>query len=55
MSNAVQTEKEFSIDMIPEPENLEEIVYSLMVNPNLSTINYFNDFSDHGISPESIG
>jgi phosphoribosylformylglycinamidine synthase len=55
MSNAVQTEKEFSIDMIPEPENLEEIVYSLMVNPNLSTINYFNDFSDQGISPESIG
>ena len=55
MSNAVQTEKEFSIDMIPEPENLEEIVFSLMVNPNLSTINYFNDFSDQGISPESIG
>ncbi|WP_321367890.1 AIR synthase-related protein [uncultured Draconibacterium sp.] len=55
MSDAVQTEKEFSIDMISEPENIEEIVFSLMVNPNLSTINYFNDFSDQGISPESIG
>lgn len=55
MSNAVQTEKEFSIDMIQEPENMEEVVFSLMVNPNLSTINYFNDFSEQGISPESIG
>ncbi|HYQ58622.1 MAG TPA: AIR synthase-related protein [Draconibacterium sp.] len=55
MSDAVQTEKEFSIDMISEPENIEEIVFSLMVNPNLSTINYFNDFSEQGISPESIG
>ncbi|WP_297092443.1 AIR synthase-related protein [uncultured Draconibacterium sp.] len=55
MSDAVQTKEEFSIDQIAEPENLEEIVFSLMVNPNLSTINYFNDFSEQGISPESIG
>ncbi len=55
MSDTVQTEKEFSIDMIPEPENVEEIIYSLMVNPNLSTINYFNDFSEQNISPDSIG
>lgn len=55
MSDTAQTEKEFSIDMIPEPENVEEIIYSLMVNPNLSTINYFNDFSDQNISPDSIG
>jgi phosphoribosylformylglycinamidine synthase len=55
MSDADQTVQEFSIDMIPEPENVEEIVFSLMVNPNLSTINYFNDFSDQAISLESIG
>ena len=36
----------FSIDDIPEPENLEDVIYTLMVNPNLSTIYYFNDFSD---------
>lgn len=42
------------IHFIPEPENLEDIVYSLMVNPNLSTINYFNDFSDQQISPASL-
>lgn len=55
MSDTVQTEKEFSIDMIPEPEKIEEIIYSLMVNPNLSAINYFNDFSEQSISPDSIG
>ncbi len=48
------TDKDFIIDIVPEPENLEDVVYSLMVNPNLSTINYFNDFSDQQISPESL-
>lgn len=55
MSDTIQTEKEFTIDMIPEPENIEEVIFSLMVNPNLSTINYFNDFSEQNISPEEIG
>jgi phosphoribosylformylglycinamidine synthase len=47
-------DKDNLINYIPEPENLEDVVYSLMVNPNLSTINYFNDFSDQHISPESL-
>ncbi len=51
----MQKEKEFSIDSIPEPKDIEDVVFSLMVNPNLSSINYFNDFSEKGISPESIG
>ena len=55
MSEVIQKEKEFTIDSIPEPENLEDVIYSLMVNPNLSTINYFNDFGDLNISPESLG
>lgn len=55
MSDTIQSEKEFSIEMIPEPEQVEEIIYSLMVNPNLSAINYFNDFSEQNISPDSIG
>ena len=55
MSEVVQAEKSFSIDQIPEPKNLEDVVFSLMVNPNLSSINYFNDFSEQEISPESIG
>ncbi|PIF06262.1 MAG: hypothetical protein CSA36_02580 [Draconibacterium sp.] len=55
MSETARTEKEFVIDAIPEPGNIEDVIYSLMVNPNLSSINYFNDFSELNISPESIG
>lgn len=55
MSEVIQTEKSFTIDSVPEPESLEDVIYSLMVNPNLSSINYFNDFSEINISPEAIG
>jgi phosphoribosylformylglycinamidine synthase len=37
---------EFDIEQIPEPKNIEEVIYSLMVNPNLTPLNYFNDFSE---------
>jgi phosphoribosylformylglycinamidine synthase subunit PurL len=47
--------REFSIDQVPEPENVEDVIYSLMVNPNLASINYFDDFNDLVISPDSIG
>ncbi|HKI87573.1 MAG TPA: AIR synthase-related protein [Draconibacterium sp.] len=55
MNDILQEEKEFVIDSIPEPEKIEDVIFSLMVNPNLSSINYFNDFSDINISPDSIG
>lgn len=55
MNEETQTKNEFNIDIIPEPKKLEEVIFSLMVNPNLSSINYFNDFSEATISPESIG
>lgn len=55
MSDLLQKEKKFSIDSIPEPANLEDVIYTLMVNPNLSSINYFNDFGDSNISPDVIG
>ncbi|MCD6354181.1 MAG: hypothetical protein J7L95_01400 [Prolixibacteraceae bacterium] len=55
MNDINQSEKEFSIDLIPEPEKIENVIYSLMVNPNLSSINYFNDFSELNILPDSIG
>lgn len=55
MNEIAEKEKEFTIDSIPEPENIEDVIFSLMVNPNLSTINYFNDFSEKNISPDSIG
>lgn len=55
MSDTIQTEEEFVIESIPEPENIEEVIFSLMVNPNLSTINYFNDFNELSVSPDEIG
>jgi len=55
MNDAIRSEENFTIDSIPEPANIEDIIFSLMVNPNLSSINYFNDFGEINISPESIG
>lgn len=55
MKETAQQEKEFTIDSVPEPEDMDQVIFSLMVNPNLSSINYFNDFSDQVISPESLG
>lgn len=55
MNEIINQEKEFSIDSIPEPKDIENVIFSLMVNPNLSTINYFNDFREMAISPESLG
>ncbi|MGE4586986.1 MAG: AIR synthase-related protein [Mangrovibacterium sp.] len=44
----------FPINLIEEPADLKDIVFNLMVNPNLAPVNYFNDFSDEGIEPESF-
>ncbi len=55
MKDILQKEQEFTIESIPEPTDIENVIYSLMVNPNLSSINYFNDFKETGISPDLIG
>jgi len=55
MSETKQSEEQFSIENISEPDNIEEVIFSLMVNPNLSSINYFNDFNEMSISPDQIG
>jgi phosphoribosylformylglycinamidine synthase subunit PurL len=47
--------QDFDIDQIPEPENIDEVIYSLMVNPNLTPLNYFNDFNDLISDPKKIG
>lgn len=41
--------EEFDINRIPEPEDISDVIYSLMVNPNLSPLNYFNDFTEGNI------
>ncbi len=55
MNELNQQKQGFSIGSIPEPQDIENVVFSLMVNPNLSSINYFNDFSEMPVSPEAIG
>ncbi|RIH66092.1 hypothetical protein D1164_07470 [Mariniphaga sediminis] len=55
MRDIMQRETEFTLDSVPEPTDIENVIFSLMVNPNLSSINYFNDFSEIPISPDSIG
>jgi phosphoribosylformylglycinamidine synthase subunit PurL len=55
MKDILPKKIKFTIDSVSEPENIEDVIYSLMVNPNLSSVNYFNDFSELTISPESIG
>jgi len=47
--------RDFDIDQIPEPENINDVIYSLMVNPNLTPLNYFNDFTDAIPDPKNIG
>lgn len=36
----------FDISQIKEPDDINEVVMNLMVNPNLSPLNYFNDFTE---------
>jgi phosphoribosylformylglycinamidine synthase len=43
--------KEFTIDQLVEEQDIQDIVYNLMANPNLAPINYFNDFTEESIYP----
>ncbi len=45
---------EFSIDQIPENQDIKDIVMNLMANPNLAPINYFNDFSEEIPDPGAV-
>jgi len=45
---------EFDINQIPEPDSISDVIYNLMVNPNLSPINYFNDFADTIPDPKGM-
>lgn len=38
--------REFIIDQLEEEQNIQDIVFNLMADPNLAPINYFNDFSE---------
>jgi len=46
--------EDFTIEKIPEEQDLKDIVMNLMVNPNLAPINYFNDFSEEVPDPDTV-
>lgn len=46
--------QEFSIDQLPEEQDVQDIVYNLMADPNLAAINYFNDFTDESSDISAI-
>lgn len=41
--------EEFAIEQLPEEQDIQDIVFNLMANPNLAPINYFNDFTEDSI------
>ncbi len=44
----------FTIDQLPEEQDIHDIVFNLMVDPNLAPINYFNDFTEEAIDLSSM-
>ncbi len=54
MAEVTENKEVFSIDQIEEPKDIQDIVFNLMVNPNLAPVNYFNDFSEEGFELESL-
>jgi len=45
---------DFTIDQIPEEQNIQDIIFNLMADPNLAPINYFNDFSEESVDVSSM-
>jgi phosphoribosylformylglycinamidine synthase len=46
--------QEFTIDQLPEEQDIQDIVFNLMVDPNLAPINYFNDFTEEALDISSM-
>jgi phosphoribosylformylglycinamidine (FGAM) synthase-like enzyme len=46
--------QEFTIDQLKEEQDIHDIVFNLMANPNLAPINYFNDFAEESIDLSSM-
>jgi phosphoribosylformylglycinamidine synthase subunit PurL len=49
-----KTNIEFDISLLPETDDISDIIFSLMVNPNLSPLNYFNDFTEGNIDLNNL-
>lgn len=46
--------QEFSINQLDEEQDIQDVVFNLMVDPNLAPINYFNDFTEEAIDISSV-
>jgi len=55
MEQEINNLEEFDINTVNEPEDINEVIFNLMVNPNLSPLNYFNDFSETFPDPKNMG
>jgi len=47
--------KLFNIDQIPEPEDLRNVIYSMIAIPHLSPVNIFNEYASSAIDSTQIG
>ena len=47
--------KLFTIDQVPEPDDLRNVVYSMIAIPHLSPVNIFNEFASAAIDSKQVG
>ena len=47
--------KLFTIDQVPEPEDLRNVIYSMIAIPHLSPVNIFNEFASTAIDSKQVG
>ncbi len=47
--------KSFTIDQVQEPEDLRNVIYSMIAIPHLSPVNIFNDFASIAIDSKQVG
>jgi phosphoribosylformylglycinamidine (FGAM) synthase-like enzyme len=52
---SVTEEKVFSIDQIPEPDDLRNVIYSMIAIPHLSPVNIFSEFASSAIESTQVG
>ena len=46
--------KSFTIDQIPEPEDIQSVIYSMLAIPHLSPVNIFNEFAAPDLDPSQM-
>ena len=47
--------KLFTIDLVPEPDDLRNVIYSMIAIPHLSPVNIFNEFASAAIDSKQVG